>query len=396
MNGTIRAELQAKLDARERTAAERVSRMVDLVLAEAVRRGASDVHFEPTHRAVEVRFRLDGVLQPVATLEREIAPNLAARLKVMAELLTYRLDIPQEGGIRQAPATYGADMRVSTFPTIHGEKVVVRVFDPAVHTPELGQLGFSPESLDELTRLLRERSGAVLLTGPSGSGKTTTIYACLRHILRSSGGGRHVVTIEDPVEQMIEGVSQSQARPGTEFDFARGLRSLLRQDPEVIMIGEIRDRETAGIAVEAALTGHLVFSTVHAGSACGVVSRLIEMGIEPHLLTSGLKGVLNQRLVRRVCPDCGVPTGCPRCGGTGYRGRILLAELLTLDAGLRQAALARSDTTALEAAADRSGRKPMRAAAEAAIAAGLTTTGEVERVLGPDWAKPGDGGKGVE
>jgi type II secretory ATPase GspE/PulE/Tfp pilus assembly ATPase PilB-like protein len=390
MGGTIRSELQARLDTRDRTANDSVSRLVDLILREAVRRGASDVHFEPTHRAIEVRFRLDGVVQSVATLEREVASNLVARLKVMAELLTYRLDIPQEGGMRAGPSSYGADMRVSTFPTIHGERAVVRVFDPAVHTLELEQLGFAPDSFAALTGLLRERSGAVLLTGPSGSGKTTTIYACLRYILRSSGGGRHIVTIEDPVEQVIEGISQSQARRGTEFDFARGLRSVLRQDPEVIMIGEIRDRETAAIAVEAALTGHLVFSTLHAGSACGVVSRLIEMGVEPHLLTSGLKGVLNQRLVRRVCPDCGPqagasrePAGCIRCGGTGYCGRLLLSELLTLDPGLRQAILDRSDTVALEAAAERPGRKPIRTAADEVVAVGLTTPQEVERVLGP-------------
>src|SRR5205807_1596530 len=185
---------------------------------------------------------------------------------------------------------------------------------------------------------LRERTGAIFLTGPSGSGKTTTIYACLRQLVRTDAGGRHIVTIEDPVEQVLEGVSQAQARPGTEFDFARGLRSLLRQDPEVIMIGEVRDPDTAGIAIEAALTGHLVFSTLHAGSACGVVGRLLEMGIETYLLTSGLRGILNQRLVRRLCQACRCPAapeksaaghgyeavGCERCAGTGYQGRLVL------------------------------------------------------------------------
>jgi type II secretory ATPase GspE/PulE/Tfp pilus assembly ATPase PilB-like protein len=393
------SDLQARLDGLDLTRPERTSRLVDLILADAVRRSASDVHLEPTHRAVEVRYRLDGVLHPVAWLNRELAANLVARLKVMAELLTYRLDVPQEGSIRQALSQYGADMRVSTFPTIQGEKVVVRLFDTTGQMLDFEQLGF-PDALQEaLTQLLRERTGAILLTGPSGSGKTTTIYACLRHLVRTGEGGRHIVTVEDPVEQVIEGISQAQARPGTEFDFARGLRSLLRQDPEVIMIGEVRDRETASIAIEAALTGHLVISTLHAGSACGVVSRLLDMGIEPYLLTSGLKGILNQRLVRRLCSVCRQPApapvadpgatpawravGCEHCAGTGYRGRVLLAELLTLDAALRRAVLSKSDTLTLEAATDSPGRKTLWAAALEAVANALTTPQEIERILGP-------------
>lgn len=380
MTGDLRTDLQSRLDALNAAGPDRVSRLVDLILADAVSRSASDVHFDPTNRAVEVRYRLDGVLQPAATLGRELAPNLVARLKVMAELLTYRLDIPQEGSIRQGPGRHDADMRVSTFPTIHGEKAVVRIFDPSGETLDLEQLGLPPDLLTAVTGLLRERTGAIFLTGPSGSGKTTTIYACLRSLVRM--GGRNLVTIEDPVEQVIEGVSQSQARPGTEFDFARGLRSLLRQDPEVIMIGEVRDRETASTAIEAALTGHLVISTLHAGSACGVVSRLLDMGVEPYLLTSSLKGVVNQRLVRRACDACR-SAGCERCAGTGYQGRVLLAELLTLDAPLRQAILGRCDTTGLEAAASRPERKTIWDAASEAVAAGRTTSREIGRVLGP-------------
>jgi type II secretory ATPase GspE/PulE/Tfp pilus assembly ATPase PilB-like protein len=373
-------DLQTDLDALTWIGPERVTRLVDQVLRDAVRRAASDVHLEPTPSAVEVRYRLDGVLHSVATLDRDLAPNLVARLKVLAELLTYRIDVPQEGSIREAAGGYGVEMRVSTFPTIHGEKAVVRLFDASGRLLDLDELGLSPDLLAALTGLLRERTGAVLLTGPSGSGKTTTIYACLRHLVRV--GGRHIVTIEDPVEQVLEGVSQAQARPGTEFDFARGLRSLVRQDPEVILIGEVRDPETAGIAVEAALTGHLVFSTLHAGSACGVIGRLLDMGVEPYLLTSGLRAILNQRLVRRACATCSA-VGCGECAGTGYRGRLLLAELLTLDAPLRQAVLARSDTVALEVAADRPGRQTLRQAAEKAVADGLTTAQEIERVLGP-------------
>jgi type II secretory ATPase GspE/PulE/Tfp pilus assembly ATPase PilB-like protein len=371
--------LQAQVDGVEANNPARVCQLVDLVLADGINRGASDVHFEPTATSLAVRYRLDGVVQEMALLSRELTPNLIARLKVLAELLTYRLDVPQEGSIRDGATRYGAELRVSTFPTVHGEKAVVRLFGPTGRGLELDQLGLEAEVLVELTSLLRERTGAVFLTGPSGSGKTTTIYACLRHLARQ--GGRHLVTIEDPVEQVIEGVSQSQARSGTEFDFARGLRSLLRQDPEVIMIGEVRDRETAAAAVEAALTGHLIFSTLHAGSACGVISRLLDMGVEPYLLTSGLRGILNQRLVRHVCESChGI--GCPSCVNTGYRGRLLLAELLTLNASLRQAVLSRSDVRELEAAAGTE-RQTLRMAAQRAVDRGQTTWAEIERVLGP-------------
>jgi type II secretory ATPase GspE/PulE/Tfp pilus assembly ATPase PilB-like protein len=366
--------------------------LIDLILQDAARRGASDVHFNPTHRAVQVHYRLDGVLQGVATLSRDMAPNVMARLKVLAELLTYRLDIPQEGSIRDSPGRYGVDMRVSTFPTIQGERAVVRLFDPSNRTLELEELGLAPDVLRQLKEIMRGKDGVILLTGPSGSGKTTTIYACLRHLHRASKGGKHIITLEDPVEQVIEGISQAQARPGTEFDFARGLRSLLRQDPEVIMIGEVRDPETSEAAIQAGLTGHLVFTTLHAGSACGVISRLLDMGIEPYLLTSGLRGILNQRLVRRLCAVCcgaGAPAAgrqagsCQACDGTGYRGRLLLAEFLTLDYAIGEAIVQRSDTATLEALARRSGRLALRDAAQRAVADGVTTLEEIDRVLGP-------------
>src|SRR5262245_14363941 len=352
------SSLQARLDALGRPGPDRVVPAVDLVLEESIRRAASDVHFEPTPTALDVRMRVDGVLNPVATLPRELAPNVIARLKVLADLLTYRVDIPQEGGVRPGPGR-SEDMRVSTFPTVHGEKAVVRIFNNSAQLLDLDQLGLRLDVYNTLTAMLNERTGAVFLTGPSGSGKTTTIYACLRRLARD--GGRNIVTIEDPVERWVEGVSQSQARPGTEFDFARGLRSLLRQDPDVIMVGEIRDRETAAVATEAALTGHLVFSTLHAGSACGVVGRLLEMGVEPYILTSGIKGILNQRLLRRLCEACRrqvgsawEAVGCEQCAGTGYRGRLLIAELLTPDADFRRAILAKSDLEALEAVAGKS------------------------------------------
>lgn len=375
----LKTELQTLLDRLDRRHPERIGQLVDVILYEALRLGANDVHFEPTHAALDVRFRLDGVLQTLAVLPRELAPNCVARLKVLAELLTYRLDIPQEGHV---PAgRYGVDLRVSTFPTIHGEKAAVRIFDPVGETLELPQLGFDEAVLHSLTACLGQTSGAMLLTGPSGSGKTTTLYACLRHLVKTTR--RHIVTIEDPVEQALEGVSQSQVRPGSEFDFARGLRSLLRQDPEVLMIGEVRDRDTAAAAVEAALTGHLVLSTLHAGSACGVLSRLLDMGVEPFLLTSGINAILNQRLVRKRCESCR-GGGCEVCLATGFRGRLLLAEWLPIGHALRQAILAKADTRALETAAAEEGRQTLRDAAERAVAAGRTTRAEIERVLGPN------------
>lgn len=380
---------QARLDALSDAGPHRIVSTVDTVLAEGVRCRASDIHFEPTATTMDINFRVDGVLRTVARVPHDLTPNIVARLKVMSELLTYRIDIPQEGSVRADAAMHMPDLRVSTFPTIHGEKAVVRVFQRTGRVLTLDELGLPPDVLTTLDRLLHERSGALFLTGPSGSGKTTTIYACLRRLV-SDGAGRHVVTIEDPVEQSVEGVSQSQVRPGTEFDFARGLRSLLRQDPDVIMVGEIRDRETASVAIEAALTGHLVFSTLHAGSSAGVVGRLLEMGVEPYLLTSAIKGILNQRLLRRSCASCssndasiGAVPHCDRCLGTGYQGRFLVAELLTPDAAFRRAVLDRSDTDALTDVVVKSGMTSLRAAAQSFVAAGQTTQAEVDRVLGP-------------
>jgi len=382
--------LQNQIDTLDLKNPERTGLLVDMILRKAVAYSASDIHFEPTHNTLEVRFRLDGVLHRVAHLNRDLAANVVGRLKVLAELLTYRLDIPQEGRLVEGKSRFGADMRVSTFPTIHGEKAAVRVFGNDLGILDLENVGFSNILLEELRALFLERSGAIFLTGPSGSGKTTTLYACLRYLLKESGGGRHIVTIEDPVEQVLEGISQAQARPGTEFDFARGLRSLLRQDPEIIMVGEVRDSETAQITIEAALTGHLVFSTLHAGSACGVISRLLEMGIETYLLTSGLKGIVNQRLLRKLCPTCRRETklawegaGCDKCLNTGYHGRLMLAELVTLDAPLRQAILERADTRTLERCFFHSGRPTIWSEAENALVLGLTDKPEVMRVLGP-------------
>ncbi len=344
--------------------------VVGLLLESARRAGASDAHLTPTPEGLDVRWRVDGVLHPVAMVPARVAPNVVARLKVLAELLTYRTDVPQEGRIRGNPG--GPDVRVSTFPTLHGERAVVRLF--AASGPGgfdgLDDLGLPGELVVELRGLLVETSGAVVFAGPAGSGKTTALYACLRELVASSRGGRSLVSLEDPIEAVVSGVAQAQVNPTVGLDLEAGLRSLLRQDPEVIAIGEVRDRATAEVAVQASLTGHLVLTTFHAGSAASALCRLLDMGIEPYLLRSGIRAVVFQRLARRLCPECARPTddpadflaldvtraflpvGCPSCSGTGYRGRTLIAEFLRADRGaVARAVLARDDLERVEEAA---------------------------------------------
>ena len=371
---------------------------VDRLMESARAAGASDVHAQPTAEGLEIRWRLDGVLHPIAVLPASVAPNVVARLKVLAELLTYRTDVPQEGRIRGAPGA--AEMRLSTFPTLHGERAVIRMFAGPGHHRRLADLGLPGEIASTLERLLQETSGAILLAGPAGSGKTTTLYACLRELVEGGNGRRSLTTLEDPIEVAVPGVAQSQANPAAGFDLASGLRALLRQDPEVIAVGEIRDRPTAEVAFQAALTGHLVLTTFHAGSAAGAIGRLSDMGIEPYLLRSGVRAIVCQRLVRRLC-DCArpiddpadrlglpvdhalAPTGCPECAGTGYQGRLVLAEILVPDRGeVGRAILSRSDVNQLESLAIGAGLISLRERASQAVEAGLTSPAEVRRVLG--------------
>lgn len=372
---------------------------VDMILDAARKAGASDVHLQPGAEGLDARWRIDGVLHPAASMPIATAPNVIARLKVLADLLTYRTDSPQEGRIRSAPGA--VEMRVSTFPTLHGEKAVVRLFAETGRYRRLGDLGFPEEIGSALARLLAETSGMVLLTGPAGSGKTTTIYACLRELVASTAGKRSLVSLEDPIEVAVPGVAQSQVNPSAGLDLATGLRSLLRQDPEVIAVGEIRDRPTAEGAFGASLTGHLVLSTFHAGSAAGAVGRLSEMGIEPYILRSGLLAVVGQRLVRKLCDACSIeatgphdflgldvtrarmPIGCPECGGTGYRGRVLLAEIVVpgRDA-VGRAILDRTDVARIEEAAVAAGMVTRWERARRAVESGLTSPVEVRRVLG--------------
>ena len=372
--------------------------LVDLILDASRQAMASDVHLQPTPEGLEMRWRVDGVLHATGMLPPAISANVVSRLKVLAELLTYRTDVPQEGRIRGASGE--GEVRVSTFPTLHGEKAVIRLFAGPGRFTTLTELGLPDEVREALARTLEETSGAILLTGPAGSGKTTTIYACLRDLVRSNQGRRSLSTLEDPIEVGVPGVTQSQVNPAAGFDLSTGLRSLLRQDPEVIVVGEIRDRATAEVAFQASLTGHLVLSTFHAGHAAGALGRLADMGIEPYLLRSGLLAVVSQRLVRTLC-DCSreepdpkaflglavsrarVPVGCPSCGGTGYRGRMLLAELLDPERlGLGPLILAKADVRTLEAGALQAGMVGRWQRARWAIEAGQTSPAEVRRVLG--------------
>jgi len=387
-----------RLAALDPTSTDYATEFVDELLAGAADVHASDVHLQPTAKALDVRWRLDGVLQPVGIFPRGEAADIVSRLKVLAELLTYRTDVPQEGRIRERRD--GVEIRVSTFPTLHGERAVVRMFAAEGMFLYLDDLGLPPDIIEQLDRLLAETSGAILVTGPAGSGKTTTAYACLRELVRKSAGGKSIVSLEDPIESAVEGVAQSRVNPTAGFDLAAGLRSLMRQDPEAIMVGEIRDRETAEAAFQASLTGHLVVMTFHAGSAAGAISRLSDMGIEPYLLRSGILGILSQRLVRQLCPcrqpitddlaklnlpvaDAWEAAGCEECLGSGYRGRVVLAELLLAEATeLGRAILSRSDAPQLAALAAEAGMTPIWKRALAAVESSSTSPSEVRRVLG--------------
>jgi type II secretory ATPase GspE/PulE/Tfp pilus assembly ATPase PilB-like protein len=392
-------DIAASLHQLDAASASYATQFGELLLAAARDAGASDVHLQPTPQGLHVRWRIDGVLLPVGEFSRGKAADVVSRLKVLAELLTYRTDVPQEGRIRREQSDSGVEMRVSTFPTLHGERAVVRLFAGESRYLHVADLGLPAVIEATLSQLLNETSGALLLTGPAGSGKTTTAYACLRDIVRSSGGRRSVVTLEDPIEVAIVGVSQSQVQPAAGFTLATGLRSLMRQDPEVILVGEIRDTETVETVFQAALTGHLVLSTFHAGSAPGALSRLLDMGIEPYLITSGIRAVVHQRLVRRLC-DCargidghdvlGLPVskglsaaGCERCRHSGYRGRLALAELLPpLTGSLNSAILERRDATELGRLTRAAGMVTVFERACAAVEAGLTDPTEIRRVLG--------------
>jgi general secretion pathway protein E len=347
--------------------------LVTSILDQAVRRRASDVHFEPTGDGYEVRYRVDGLLETGERYDPAIGRSLVARLMVMAQLLTYRLDVPQEGRLAIASPDGGAalDLRLAVIPTMHGLRAAVRLPADLAQPRELGELGLPQPVLAGLHRFADADAGMLLLTGPAGSGKTTTIYALLAHIAQRRPG-LSIVSLEDPVERDLPGVTQIEVSPFGELTYERSLRSILRQDPQVLMLGEIRDAATASLAVQAAMSGHRLISTLHAATPAGAIARLLEMGVEPYQLTSALFGVVAQRLLRRS-DNAG-----------GYRGRVPVAEMVTMDASLRRAVLARGDADELSRAyAGQAGFVSMRQSAQELAKQGATDTAEIDRVLGP-------------
>lgn len=399
MQETLSQHFQEQLPEKAESHPEFVTELVDLILNQAQAINASDIHLLPTENQMRMDWRIDGVLHHVTDFSHELAPRITARLKVISHLLTYRTDVPQEGRIRQQ-GEQAVETRISTFPTLYGEKVVVRLFVGSGQYKHLESLNLPDEILTDLKHLLTQTGGVVLMTGPAGSGKTTTIYACLREIIRQSQGSRSLASLEDPIEVVVPTVAQSQVNPSAGFDMVLGLRSLLRQDPEVIMVGEIRDRETAETVFQASLSGHLVVTTFHAGSAAEAVSRLSDMGIEPYLLRSGLLAILSQRLLRCLC-SCAqfsdkeedrlglhverwkVPSGCFDCGQTGYLGRVVLTEMLQPNhVDVTNAILNRADSSALHQLAVQSGMRTQWDRALQAVNQGVTSPAEVRRILG--------------
>ena len=381
-----------------------VMRLVNELLGDAFSRRASDVHLEPTATGIQVRYRIDGLLQPEPTPAEihRFRHAIVSRVKIMAKLNIAERRMPQDGRIRLSLADGERDVRVSVIPMLHGEGVVLRLLDPRRSVVGLERLEFPPSMERAFRTLIRAPHGLVLVTGPTGSGKTTTLYSALAAL---RGPQTKIVTIEDPVEYELDGVNQIQVQPKVGLTFAAGLRSVLRHDPDIILVGEIRDAETARSAIQAAMTGHLVFSTLHTNDAPGAYSRIVDMGIEPYLAAGGILGVLAQRLVRRLCPHCKVPSalqdselpadfprpwtgqlwealGCRECRHSGYSGRIAIFELMRSDAAVREACLREDGIRPLYRAAEQGGYKTLRHDGWQKVLAGLTSVDEVVRVTG--------------
>ena len=400
----VAQELQGPSDLLESDDDAPIIRFINAVLTEAVKDNASDVHIEPYENRLGVRFRIDGVLREILETRRALAPLVVSRIKVMSKLDIAEKRLPQDGRISLRIAGRAVDVRVSTMPSGHGERVVLRLLDKQAGRLELTSLGMDPDSQAKMDSLIHKPHGIILVTGPTGSGKSTTLYAGLLEI---NSKDRNILTVEDPIEYAIDGIGQTQVNAKVEMTFARGLRAILRQDPDVVMIGEIRDIETAEIAVQASLTGHLVLSTLHTNTAVGAITRLRDMGVEPFLLSSSVLGVLAQRLVRRLCPKCrdphpattaekailGIdaseevtlyrPDGCSNCNHSGYRGRTGIHELLVVNETVRELI----HTGAGEQAIEREIRKTSASIREDGITkvlAGQTTLEEILRVTRED------------
>jgi type II secretion system protein E len=376
--------------------------MVNLIFAQAVRDSASDIHIEPYEREVKVRYRIDGMLNDMMRPPKRMHAALISRLKILGEMNIAERRLPQDGRIKITIAGRQIDVRVSIIPTVFGERAVMRLLDKGTALLGLEELGMQKDVLERYRKLISLPYGIILATGPTGSGKSTTLYASLQEIWSPT---TNILTIEDPVEYQVPGIGQVQVRPNIGLTFASGLRSFLRQDPDVIMVGEIRDHETAEIAIHASLTGHLVFSTLHTNDAPGAVTRLLDMGVEPYLAASSLVGVVAQRLVRRVCESCaeevepreealravgiepGTPgrfrrgKGCDKCQGTGYRGRQGLYELFMVDEEIKRMTVDRASTSVLKNyAVEHQGMRTLLGDGRLAVLSGRTTPEEVLRV----------------
>ena len=379
--------------------------LVNYLLYDSIKAGASDIHIEPWESTLVVRLRLNGVLTELVHLPLELMEKISGRFKVMANLVSYQTGQPQEGHASAGPELGGVELRISVFPTVRGEKIVVRLFDPSNRSFDLAALGFDEETQQTFLKLLARPSGLLLLTGPTGSGKTTAIYSALYHIVQRSGVTMSIATVEDPVEFNLPMISQAQINNTQDFTYPKALRSLMRQDPQVIMVGEIRDPETANIAVQAGLTGHLVISTIHSGIAVGVFARLINMDIEPFLLASSIIGVLGIRLIRKNCTYCSEPyepdpgllkmvppealatarfrrgLGCNECLQTGFHGRSAITELLVVDEVFRDAVLQKLPTRQLQQVAVQQGTMTMWQNGLNRALSGYTTLEEILRVV---------------
>ena len=361
-----------------------VIRMINALLTQALREGASDIHIEPFEQISIVRFRVDGALRDVIRPKKAIHASLVSRIKIMAQLDIAEKRLPQDGRITLRIGGKPVDVRVSTLPTGHGERAVLRLLDKEAGKLDLSHLGMSSDVLKQFDHLIAQPHGIVLVTGPTGSGKTTTLYAALSRV---NSGSTNILTVEDPIEYELPGIGQTQVNAKIDMSFAKALRAILRQDPDVIMIGEIRDLETAQIAVQASLTGHLVLATLHTNDSAAAVTRLLDMGIEPFLLSSSLLGVVAQRLVRKLCGHCkqheaGVwkAVGCEHCGHTGYQGRVGVYELLLTTEAISAQIHHQSSEAEIRLAAQKDGMKTMREDGQRWLDSGVTTREELLRV----------------
>lgn len=383
-----------------------VVQMVNLVFAQAVRDGASDIHIEPYEREVKVRYRVDGMLNEVMKPPKRMHAALVSRLKILGEMNIAERRLPQDGRIKLTIAGRAVDVRVSIVPTVFGERAVMRILDKGTAMLGLEELGMLPDTLEKFRKMITIPYGIILVTGPTGSGKSTSLYAALQEIYSPT---TNILTIEDPVEYQVAGIGQIQVRPNIGLTFANGLRSIVRQDPDIIMVGEIRDYETAEIAIQAALTGHLVFSTLHTNDASGAVTRLLDMGVEPYLAASSVIGVVAQRLLRRNCANCAEPTeinpdamralgiteedlkkpetrilrgkGCDKCAGTGYKGRAGIFELLLVDETIRRMTVNREPASVMKQhAMEHQMMRTLVGDGRLAVLSGKSTPEEVLRV----------------